>query len=233
MMGTAQKNIILSFVMVIIVCTVTFAQSVIGVTGYVRIPTAQFNDDKSIVFGTSFLPKKYLDYTKREYDAIAVYTTLTFLPFLEVNFRLSSYLGYHEYTIDRMPSIRLQLLKERKWYPSVVIGIHDFGDAMNFSSSYIVCTRTFNIENTGLQLQGTIGYGTKKLLEENNEFIGLFGGASVMWDRLKFIQLMCDYDGITINPGIRTTILKRLNVLVGLQGGVVFTGTVSYGLFLK
>lgn len=219
----------------------SMAQSVMGVPGYVRIPTADFNDDGTLYFGVSFLPSDYLTYTKNKYDAMAFYGSLTFLPFLEVDFRATRILNLpdnHNHTVDRMPSIRFRLIKEKKWYPSVVIGVHDFlssintGAARRFSASYLVCTKSFNLKKISLNLESTIGYGTDWLNSTDHEFVGFFGGISVNWERIKWINIMIEYDSKRVNIGSSFVFFNHLKLLVGLQGGDALTGTISYRISL-
>jgi Exopolysaccharide biosynthesis protein YbjH len=217
------------------------AQSVNGIPGYVRIPTANFNPDGSLVFGVGFLPKEYLDYTKNKNDALAYYASLTFLPFLELDFRLTRILDLPDnshHTVDRMPSIRLRLIKQKKWYPSVAVGVHDFlssldtGVARHFSASYLVCTRSFYLNRKTIKLDGTIGFGTDWLNSKDHEFVGLFGGLSVNWERVKWANVMIDYDGRTMNAGVNFVFFKHLKLMAGLQGLDQFTGTIAYQINL-
>jgi Exopolysaccharide biosynthesis protein YbjH len=234
--------------MLTLVCILLFfsfgkmlAQSAIGIPGYVRIPTANFNPDGSLVFGVGFLPQKHLAYSKYQYDALAYYSSLTFLPFLEVDFRLTRMINrpeYSHYTVDRMPSIRLRLIKQKKWYPSVAIGVHDFlsssetGAARHFSASYLVSTKSFFIHRKTIKIEGTIGYGTDWLNSKDHEFVGIFGGLSLSWERVKWTNVMIDYDGRTMNTGVRLLFFKHLKLTVGLQGLDSFTGALSYQISL-
>ncbi len=205
--------------------------------GYIHISTANFNPDGTLYLGASFLPRKYLSYTKDKYDAMAFYSSLTFLPFLEVNFRATRILNLpHEvnYTVDRMPSIRINLLKEQKYLPSVVIGIHDFisttdnGTARNFGASYLVATKGFNYPTLFLNSEITAGYGTNWLNSSHNEFIGLWGGISLKCNKLKFISLIIEYDGKTTNAGLQCIFFKHLHLTTGMLNFDSFTGCINY-----
>ena len=208
------------------------AQSATGIPGYVRIPTANFMEDKTIFFGISFLPKQYLDnYLNNKYNAATIFTSITFLPFLEVDFRLTKPLNLpkdNKYTVDRMPSVRFRLLKEKKWYPSVVIGIHDFGNAINFRSSYLVCSKKIYLIHTYLNIKNTIGYGTQWFNSNAHDFVGFFGGISVNCKKIKWLDIMIEYDSQRINIGSSVLFFKNIKLLVGLQGGDALTGSISY-----
>lgn len=213
------------------------SQSVSGVPGYVRIPVATFNEDGSLFFGSSFLPQKHLSYTNYTYDAIAAYVSLTFLSFVEIDIRVTRQLNIPagaSHVVDRVPSVRFRILKEKKWVPAVALGFHDVltslesGSAHHFGASYIVVTKNFHLAKLHLDVGATAGWGSARLLWKNNEFIGLFGGFSLNIDKLKWMNLLVDYDGSTINAGLRFICFKHLFLTAATMNFDSFTGTVSY-----
>ncbi len=219
------------------------AQSTSGIPGYIRIPSASLNPDGTFYIGTSFLPRKYLAYTNYKYHAATAFVSMTFLPFLEVDFRFTRQLGlpdYSSHVSDRMPSVRARLLKERKWWPSVTIGVHDFitslesGSARHFESSYLVVTKGMDIGNTGLYAEGTVGYGTNWLVSRNYELLGLWGGISLSWQRTPWrLSLMADHDGNVVSVGAEVLLFRHLCMKTALVNGDSFTGCLSYRIYLK
>jgi len=213
------------------------SQSNTGIPGYVHIPTATFNHDGTLYLGSSFLPKKYLPYSKDRYDAVAFYAGLTFLPFLEVNIRATRLLNLPQgsnHVVDRMPSLRFRLLKEEKYLPSVVIGAHDFittlesGVARHFGATYLVLTKATYIDRLSTSLEATIGYGTDWLKSGQNEFVGFWGGISLKNSEWNFLSLMVEYDGKTTNAGMQLVLLKHLHLTAGLLNFDTLTGSISY-----
>ncbi|HNY03112.1 MAG TPA: YjbH domain-containing protein, partial [Bacteroidales bacterium] len=104
------------------------SQSVSGVPGYIRVPCATFHDDGSLTAGVSFLPKQHLPYSNYRSDALAVFASLTFLKFLEVDLRVTRQLDVPHgasHVVDRVPSVRFRLLQEKKYIPAVAAGFHD------------------------------------------------------------------------------------------------------------
>lgn len=212
-------------------------QSDSGVPGYIRIPVATFNEDGSLQFGTSFLPQEHLAYSNFNHDAVAIYASLTFLSFVEVDLRVTRQLNIPSGTnhvVDRVPTVRFRILKETKWIPAVTIGFHDVltslesGGARHFGASYIVVTKNFHIPELYLNIGTTAGWGASSLVWKNDEFIGLFGGFSVNIDKLKWMSLLCDYDGVTINAGLRVICFRHLFLTAGTINFDSFTGTISY-----
>ena len=174
------------------------SQSVSGVPGYVRIPVATFNEDGSLLFGTSFLPQEHLPYSQFMHDALAVYINLTFLSFVKVDLRVTRQLnipsGTKHHIVDRVPSVRFRILKEKKWIPAVALGFHDVltslesGVAHHFGASYIVVTKNFHIAKLHLGIGTTVGWGSSNFLWKNDEFIGTFGGFSLNIDKLNWMN---------------------------------------------
>ncbi|MEI7725329.1 MAG: YjbH domain-containing protein [Bacteroidota bacterium] len=212
-------------------------QSVSGVPGYVRIPIATFNKDGSMYFGTSFLPQKHLSYSHFNYDGIAVYASLTFLSFVEVDLRITRQINIPagwSHVVDRVPTIRFRILKEKKWVPAVAFGFHDVitslesGAARHFGASYLVVTKNFHLAKLHLNIGTTAGWGASNFIWKNNEFIGPFGGCSIGSDKLTWMNLLFDYDGETFNTGLRFICFKHLFLTAATMNFDSFTGTISY-----
>jgi hypothetical protein len=235
---TLKGRLIFPFAFSVIIFSVSArAQSVSGVPGYVRIPIATFNQDGTMFFGTSFLPQKHLPYTNFRYDAIAVYASLTFLSFVEVDLRVTRQINIPEgasHVVDRVPTVRFRILKEKKWVPAVAIGFHDVisslesGIARHFGATYLVVTKNFHIAKLHLDIGTTAGWGAGKFIWENNEFIGPFGGISIGSDKLKWMNLLADYDGTTFNTGLRFVCFRHLYLTAATMNFDSFTGTLSY-----
>jgi hypothetical protein len=213
------------------------AQSVSGVPGYVRIPVATFNSDGSVFFGTSFLPQQHLTYTDYQYDALAVYAGITFLSFIEIDLRVTRRLGYpsgSNHVVDRVPTVRFRILREKRWIPAVAVGFHDVltslesGVAHHFGATYLVATKNFRIDGLHLDIGATAGWGAGKFIWENSEFRGPFGGVSLGSDLVPWMNLLCDYDGECVNAGLRFTCFKHLFLTAATMNFDSFTGTVSY-----
>jgi hypothetical protein len=212
------------------------AQTVSGVPGYVKIPVATFNEDGTLLFGTSFLPKEHLSYSGYQYDGAAVFASLTFLSFLEVDLRVTRQLYFPSpsHVVDRVPTIRFRILKEKGWIPAVALGFHDVltslenGEARHFGASYLVVTKNFHVDKLHLDIGTTAGWGASHFIWDNNELIGFFGGFSLGTDRVPWLNLLCDYDGSDFNAGLRFVCFKHLFLTAGTTNFDSFTGSVCY-----
>jgi len=218
-------------------------QSLTGTTGYYNIPSAEIFTDKSMFIGSNLLNKEYKKWGNPHYHAMDFFTTLTFVPFVELSVRFtrmidlpkSEYLGTNG---DRMASARIRVLNEHKYWPAIILGFQNFfttlqsGDASHFNSTYLVATKNFKIpyvlENVGI----TAGYGSDFLTASDYQFIGLFGGIKITPRFLNFLELILEYDAEKWNTGARITILKHLVLLGGMEGMDAFSGGLSYRFIL-
>ena len=229
------------------------AQSLTGLSGGYSIPSADFQEDKTLIFGYNYLNSKYYDLYSRghDYSYSVGYFDLTMLPFAEVSVRITYPNGYnadHEAIIigDRMISGRLRPLKEGKYHPSVVVGLQGFykttggsglinadgAGASYFNSSYLVLTKNFHFQKVLDRLGVTVGYGSDIIKANTHQFIGLFGGVNFSPKNMEFLELMMEYDADKWNAGARITILKHVVILAGLEGLDAFSGGISYKLTL-
>ena len=230
----------------------TKSQSLTGLSGGFSIPTADFQEDKTLFFGYSFLNKKYYpEYIRnKKYDYSAGYFTVTFLPFAEISFRVTHPNGFnddHEDQIigDRMISGRLLPIKEGKYWPAIVIGLQGFykttgegllntggAGASYFNSSYIVATKSFRPKSILHKIGLSAGYGSDFIAANTYQFIGLFGGINISPINMEWLELMMEYDAEKWNAGMRLTILKHVVLLAGLEGLDAFSFGVNYRLTL-
>jgi len=229
------------------------AQSLTGLSGGYSIPTADFQKDKTIFFGYSYLNSKYYNLYSdgKNYSYSLGYFAITFLPFAEVSVRVTYPNGFnadHENIIigDRMISGRLQPLKERKYLPSVVIGLQGFykttggDDLLNidgkgasfFNSSYIVLTKNIHPKSILGKIGISAGYGTDIIAANTYQFIGFFGGISISPKNMDYLELMLEYDADKWNTGLRLTILKHIVLLAGLEGMDAFSFGINYRFLL-
>lgn len=224
------------------------AQSLTGLSGGYSIPTADFQKDKTMFIGYSYLNKAYYPrYVKsKAYSYSAGFFTITFLPFAEVSVRITYPNGYnaeHKDIIigDRMISGRLRPLKEGKYWPAVVIGLQGFykttgsgllntegAGASYFNSSYIVLTKHFTPDIFIGKIGLSAGYGTDIVAANTYQFIGFFGGINISPKNMEYLELMMEYDAEKWNAGLRLTILKHVVLLAGLEGLDAFSFGVNY-----
>jgi hypothetical protein len=209
------------------------AQNLMGTTGLVTIPTARMQEDGSLSFGVTYFDKKYQDYSNRMYDVGAVYSTINFLPFLEITLRINRMLDYpknRNYTVDRVPMIRLRLLKEQKTFPAVTFGVHDFfaafgGEkAKHYNATYLVMSKKLS------RFDFHLGYAPELMDAGHYQLNGVFYGIDCAL--LKWVNLMGEYDTRYFNGGAAVRAGKHFQVNIGLMNGDSFAAGVNYRIRL-
>ena len=137
-----------------------------GPTGLINMPDARFNPDGTLRFGMAYAAP-YFD----------VSANATLLPWLETNLavtRINGVFGFPTQTSsgfgpsygaykDRNAGIKIRLITEEGWWPSVAVGAQDpFGTSL-FPRQFAAATKTVG------DAQITLGYGRQQI-------DGAFGG---------------------------------------------------------
>lgn len=215
------------------------AQSITGLTGLVSIPTAEIPKDGTITIGVSFYNKSYVKlYSEKNYPALGTYIRFSFLPFMELGLRFTRLLDYPEGTQalgDRMPSIRVRVLEEGKYFPSILAGTHDFLRTSESVSSYstatyIAVTKNVSILENSLIVKLNAGYGFRILKSTGYQFEELFYGLS--FNIYSTAELMLENDSKNFNAGIRLNLFQKISATVGFMGLKNLSGTISYSIQL-
>jgi len=200
-----------------------------GISGLIRIPTADVIPDGSYRVGASFVASDYTrgTYTDRS-DMIPTFVNVGLLPNLELGFRLSifpdiaplRFPNWH-YSTDRSVFAHYRLWPQHGNLPAVAIGAQDirFRDDAEVvgQAEYIVATQQLG----ALRLH--LGRGTKRLS-------GVFGGAEY---RLSpGLAVMGEYDTDWFNYGLRMAPDQSWRVDLTLTDSRAIGGAVSYlGIF--
>lgn len=195
---------------------ITIAQNLMGTTGLVTIPTARMADDGTVSTGASYFDKKYQEYFEGTKNIGHAYINITFLPFLELAFRVNRPFHYKNkgttddfYIVDRSPMVRLRLFKEKKYRPAILMGLHDFAsttsnESVFYNATYLVFSK--QIKHFDLHL----GYAPPIMKARYYQLNGLFGG--IAYTPRKGIQLQTEYDSRTFNTGIQIELLKHIGI---------------------
>lgn len=135
--------------------------SVQGQHGYINMPNAEVGPDGMFSAGYSY-DSPYGNF----------WVTSTLLPFLQVTGRYVSITGIPGFTYvpgqygseygrykDKVADVKVRLLQENTWLPSVAVGSTDLLGTELFTGKYIVATKTFG---SARNLEASVGYGFKR-----------------------------------------------------------------------
>jgi len=186
------------------------SMSMFGTTGLISIPTAYILPDGKIAFGTSYTNEHYGRYSHYSNVQLAYYVALAYLPFLELNLTATQYPNFawsDTYTsaVDRMASIKLLLLKEKQYLPSIAIGVLDlYGKAMEYNAQYIVVSKSIALPLTGA-VSFHFGYAPNPIKSDRIDDYSIKGGFAGLevpfFDAI--LSIMLEYDSQKYNAGLR------------------------------
>ena len=227
---------VLEILLFLLLPVIISAQPTAGTTGLLNIPTAEMQRDGTFLFGGNYLPE-VMTPELFSYDTGNYYLNITFLPFWEVNYRLTLLKidGTGGHNQDRSFALRCRILKERKYIPAIVVGGNDVytsvsgGGNQYFGMIYTVATKDFKWE--GYNISITLGYYIDTF--HKNQYAGLFGGGSFSPGFFKPLSLMVEYDTKAINAGASLFLFNHLYIQAFVYDMKYFCGGVQYKVYLK
>ena len=228
------------FLLIFLMCNAASqGQSLNGLTGLLNIPSADMQEDGTFYAGVNYINQQTIhNFPGDPYDRYAWYFDITFLPFLEVNFRSTTFKvgndSVEKYNVDRMASVRLRILRERKYWPAIVIGNHDLyttvtgGGNQYFSAAFIVATKHIAAGKSDFGF--TVGYGFN--VHRNIQYDGIFGGISFSPSFYRQLNLIAEYDGNNYNLGFNILLFKHLFIFAMANDLRYFSGGIAYRVYL-
>lgn len=204
----------------LLVASSSSAQHSMGGTGLLNIPTAHMQADGTFMTGANYLPEQMLPEVWN-YNSGNYFLNMTFLPCLEIGYRCTLMkLETGKWNQDRSVSLRIRLLKEGKYWPSVVVGSNDafttgklntfsdVGGNRYFSSVYEVATKHWILG--GHDLAFTFGWNIS--FRKSAVRDGGFGGVSYSPAFCPPLSLMAEYDGSAVNMGGSVRLFNHFTV---------------------
>lgn len=217
---------------VFFITSMGLGQTILGTNGLVTVPVAYIPDDGDVFIGCSLMNKNHGRLWSDDHHRVNYYASVSYLPFMEIGLRVARHPGYTglQGIGDRMVSVRVQVLRERKIRPAVALGVHDLIGTKLFNALYLVASKGFRL-NRSPPFEIHLGYGTDWFKAERHEFVGLFGGVSV--EPITNFHVMIEYDTEKWNSGVRVLFFDHLQIFVAFLGFDSVSGGVSYQFRLK
>ncbi|MDP8241179.1 MAG: YjbH domain-containing protein [Candidatus Hatepunaea meridiana] len=209
--------------------------SLCGYSGLILAPGGEITGDGVLTAGMGYVPPEYAILRGPVLGEKVYFFNLGYLPFFEICIRAIQidHIGNTWGFGDRSSCLRIRILSERKYIPSMLVGFHDIiGGAMNFRACYAALSKNLHMARN-FSLGINIGHGNnldddllKKRKRRLYSLIGLFGGMSFNYrGNLEFV---IDYDTRKFNGGIKYCLFKRFNLLVTFLNFESLTGGISY-----
>ena len=210
---------------------VQMGTTLFGYHGNSITPSAYLHADKTLNIGLSHLPPEVpfqgLGAANSKGGRL-LFANLTFLPFLEITFGFNKPYTAEDPTDiglgDRQISGRLQILREQKYLPAIVIGMHDpLTHNSHANTNYIVASKKMYLQKD-LCLMTNAGYGFKIKEAEGHYLLGVFGAAAIQW---KFLNASIEYDAERINVGLKANFKNRVFLQAALLDLQYLSATVN------
>ena len=249
---------ILSFLWGIMLCLYIQAQFPYGTTGLLHMPTADMQQDKTVMVGGSYLHEGATP-ANWNYNTYNYYLNITILPFFEVGYTCTLLQGvkgnywpestWGKYTNqDRQFSLRLRAIKEGQFWqymPAVVIGGNDVLTSVGFKDQdYINASETGNgywnrwylAATKHVDLYGELGVHAAYVYNRRADYRlnGLALGANWKPQFHPALNVMAEYDSRTVNCGLGYTLWKdHINVVTELNDFKYLSAGIYFKIHLK
>ncbi len=218
-------------------------QTIYGFNGLLSVPSANLLDENKFTLGCSFINKNAASYSNYNYHNMVTYMTLGFLSFSEISLKLTRNIDYpHPQALgDRAFTIRIKLLKNSDYLPTIAVGYHDITTVSNskskhFNSINIVASKNIYLLNPKQKLEIVLGYGFDFMKASEHQFRGFFGGISfnIPFNMINYLDLqgLLEYDAKEFNSGINIRIIKKIKLLLGSINMKYLTCSLSYTMLL-
>jgi hypothetical protein len=228
---------LLGFIIIQFLSLWCIAQPTAGTSGLLNTPAAGMPDDGTFSAGANYLPDILTPQSHFSYDTYNYYVGMAFLPFLELSLRMTLLKGPEKEKYinqDRSLAVRVRLLKEKEYLPSIVIGGNDIYTTSQsgnqyFKSIYIAGSKTFSLGGSLAQ----VSLGCISDFSNDNIEYGPFGGLSFSPAFLKSLSLFAEYDSRYINAGASILLFRHI-YLYGFAADLrQFAGGVAIRLYAK
>lgn len=205
------------------------AQSTLGVTGLLNSPSATMYPDGTVKIGGNFLNTNMTPDTWN-YNTFNYYVNITFVPFFEVAltntaFKLRGSSTFNN--IDRSISVRLRVLKEHRFLPSVVVGSNDILTSTSsdnyfspdrgnkyFGMHYVATSKHFNFYENKLGIHAAYNLLASKKQTLNNP---VSGGITFTPSFARNLAVIAEYDTKDFNFGGSYMFFKTFYLQVFVQ----------------
>lgn len=229
------------------------AQMTYGVTGLLHMPSGEMQRDKTVMIGGNFLNKSITP-PKWYYGTYNYFINVTIFPWLEVAYTCTLFsaesLGLKKYGFtgftnqDRYFSFRIRALKEGqfwKYMPGVVLGTSDpftgTGGGMivgstgngHFNRFYVAATKHFQIGKEEIGIHLAYLYNRRENYHLNGPAVGVSYSPSFH----KPLTLVAEYDSKDFAIGAMYLLFKHLHMQFEMQRMSMFTGGLTYKIYLK
>ena len=229
-------NILIAFGALWLCPLASQAQQYSGTSGMSHIPTGEMHHEGDALIGAHYLNKAMLPDTGflflgEKYNTFDYYLALTPFSWIEMSYvcterrrAIDDQTGQIHWSKDRYASVKIQPLKEGKYYPAVAVGCNDiFTSAFDedqsdsqlyFTNMYVAATKTFAF--SGNELGVTMAY-RHFFRGYNSKWNGIVGGVTFRPSFFPQWRLMAEYTGNEFILGTDVLLWQHLRLQASLK----------------
>ncbi len=199
-----------------------------GVTGLLNSPNAVMSNEGTVKIGGNFLNPNMTPDTWY-YNTFNYFLNVTFFSFFEIAINNTAFDLWDQgkfSNVDRSISVKIRVLKERDFWPAIVIGSNDvlttsdmtklFVPAGNkyFGTHYIALSKHFSLNGNKLGF-----HSAYNILSSQHQKINfpISGGVSFSPAFYNKVSLIAEYDTRNFNLGGNILIFKHLYLQIFVQ----------------
>ena len=210
------------------------AQQYLGLSGMIHVPTADMDTAGVARVGAHFIPKSMMPdrmtLDGEKFNSFTNYLSLTPFRWIQLGYGYTLWKMHQDkdpkkgvgfYSKDRYFSLKIQVLPEGKWWPSVAVGGNDVwgssdggASASNFYKNWFV-SASKHLDLSGHDLGAHVTYRWWKR-DFNKKWNGLVGGITYSPSFYKPLRVMCEWDGNEVNIGADCRLFKYVLIQCAL-----------------
>ncbi len=203
--------------------------------GLIHVPSADMDTVPVAHVGAHFVEKNMIpdemDVDGEKFNSWTNYLSIQPFRWMEIGYgytlwKLHKNLDPKEktgfYTKDRYFSLRIQPIREDKWWPSVVIGGNDVvgsgedgkSGSNYYRNFYVAASKHYKL--FGQRVGAHIAY-RKWSKDYNHKWNGVVGGVTVQPSFYEPLRFIAEWDGCEANIGVDCTLFKYVMLQASLQ----------------
>ncbi len=224
-------------------------QQYTGMSGLIHVPTGEMDKEGDARVGVHFLNREFSP-SSFAYNTTTHYLSITPFSWVEVGYTCTLMKGNIEVDgvskdggyshKDRYFSLKLQPLKEGRWWPSIAIGTNDpmgsssddkfyedvevhrnYKGSRYFANYYLAATKHFDFKAGELGLHAAYRHWKR---DYNAKWNGVVGGITFRPAFFPKLRAVAEYTGDDVNIGADCLLLKYFLLQATLQNGKYFSG---------
>ena len=225
----------------LVICHLSYnparAQQYVGSNGLIHVPTAEMDSAGVARIGAHYVEKHMipdgmmLTPEKEKFNSLTNYLTITPFRWIQASYGYTLWRFHYGanakkstgfYTKDRYFSVRLNVLYETKYLPSVVVGGNDVWGSRdngqsgsNYYRNYYVAVSK-HLDLGGHEVAGHLAYRRWKR-DYNHKWNGVVGGLTYRPSFYRPLRLIGEFDGNEVNMGADCLLFKHFLLQVSLQ----------------